>query len=86
MADEGGPSSDDRNRRQGGPSNNAAWMKVAGLGIELAGTTLGMTAIGIGIDWTLQSPRPIATAIAALVGFAFGMFRFIQRANHSRPT
>lgn len=65
------------------PADANAWMKVAGLGIELAGTTLGAMAIGIGIDWIVGSDRPIATAIAALIGFAFAMFRFIQRANRS---
>lgn len=60
-------------------------MKVAGLGIELAGTTLGLTSVGIGIDWYVGSQRPIGTAIAALIGFAYGMFRFIQRASRSSP-
>lgn len=68
-----------------GTPDAAAWMKVAGLGIELAGTTLGVTAIGVGIDWYTGSQRPIGTAIGALLGFSFGMFRFIQRASRSNP-
>jgi F0F1-type ATP synthase assembly protein I len=53
-------------------------MKHAGLGIELAGTTVGVAAIGYVIDWKVQNSTPYATALAALVGFSFAMFRFIQ--------
>lgn len=56
-----------------------------GLGFELAGTTLGTMGIGIVADWYAGSQRPIGTAIGALVGFAYGMLRFIQRANQSNP-
>ena len=57
------------------PSN---WMKHAGLGIELAGTTIGVGLIGYAIDWKMQNVTPYATALAAMVGFSFAMFRFIQ--------
>ena len=57
-------------------------MTFAGMGIELAGTTLGVAAIGYVVDWYLAAARPYGFASGALVGFAFGMFRFIQRALH----
>lgn len=78
-----GPDGNPRQRRE--TPDSGAWMKVAGLGIELAGNTLAATAIGIGIDWYAGSQRPIGTAIGALTGFAFGMLRFIQRASRSNP-
>ena len=57
------------------------WMKHAGNGIELAGTTLGVAAIGYLADWYLENKTLYATAFAAMIGFAFAMFRFIQNAS-----
>ncbi len=54
---------------------------MAGLGIELAGYTLGLAAIGIVVDSRLGQATPYATAAGALVGFSYGMFRFIQKAT-----
>ncbi len=62
------------------------WMKFASAGIELAGTTLGVAAIGYALDRYLQSQRPIGTAVGLLVGFAFGMFRFIRLAMQPADT
>ncbi|WP_186775789.1 AtpZ/AtpI family protein [Rubripirellula tenax] len=50
-------------------------------GLELSGVSLGMAAVGYGFDRYFDSSRPIATAIGLLIGFSFGMFRFIQRAT-----
>ena len=66
-------------------SKSSDWMKHAGLGIELAGTTIGVGLIGYAIDWKMQNETPYATALAGLIGFSFAMFRFIQnvtRENH----
>ncbi|WP_218933904.1 AtpZ/AtpI family protein [Rubripirellula lacrimiformis] len=63
-----------------------AWMKFAGLGIELAGTTLGFAAIGYAVDWALGSQRPLGTAAGVLIGFSFAMFRFIKIASGGNPT
>ena len=59
-------------------ANSTGWMKQVGLGIELAGTTIGVAALGYFIDWKMQTATPYATASFALVGFSFAMFRFIQ--------
>lgn len=66
-------------------ADSSGWMKHAGLGIELAGTTIGVAALGYAIDWKLQNETQYATALFALIGFSFAMFRFIQnvtRENH----
>ncbi|WP_149752721.1 AtpZ/AtpI family protein [Rubripirellula obstinata] len=57
------------------------WMKHAGLGIELAGTTIGVAALGYAIDWKMQNKTQYATALFALIGFSFAMFRFIQNVS-----
>ena len=56
------------------------WLQLASLGMELAGATLGMAAVGGMIDWYRDQPLGIGVAFGALVGFGFGMLRFIQKA------
>ena len=63
--------------------SSRSWMRYAGLGIELASFTLGCTAIGYFVDQWLGNATPIGTAFGTLIGFSFGMFRFIQRALNS---
>ncbi len=60
-------------------------MKHAALGMGLAGTTLGMAAIGYAVDRYFQVETLYATAMATLVGFAFAMFRFIQHVTQNNP-
>ena len=57
------------------------WMRMASLGIELASYTLGLAAAGYVVDMRRGHETLYATAIGSLVGFGFGMFRFIQKAN-----
>jgi F0F1-type ATP synthase assembly protein I len=59
------------------------WLRHAGLGIELGGTTVGCGAIGYGIDRWMGNTTPYATAACLLIGFAFAMFRFIQNVTRS---
>lgn len=65
------------------PLPSKAWMRHAGLGIELGGTTLGCGAMGYAMDWWLGSATPYATAAGLLIGFAFAMFRFIQNVTRT---
>ncbi len=56
------------------------WLRFAGLGIELATSTLLFAGIGYLVDWMLALPKSYATAAGTLVGFTIGMIRFIQQA------
>lgn len=56
-------------------------MKLAGMGMELAGSTLGLAGVGYLFDWYQGGPDRYGTAAGILIGFAFGMFRFIQKAR-----
>jgi F0F1-type ATP synthase assembly protein I len=58
-------------------------MQFAGLGMELSATTLGLAGIGYLVDTVRGHQTLYATATGVLVGFAFGMFRFIQKASGS---
>ena len=80
--EDGNPSDADSDDGLGTPQ--APWMRMAGLGMELASYTLGLAAIGYVVDSRRGHARPYATAAAALVGFSFGMFRFIQKATGGR--
>ena len=68
-----------------GPPNSdkepKAWMRFAGLGMELAGYTVALMGIGYAIDTNRGHVKPLCTAIGTLIGFSFGMFRFIQQAS-----
>lgn len=54
-------------------------LRFVGLGTELAGFTLVFAGIGHLLDNGLQTSKPYASALAALVGFTLGMVRFIQQ-------
>ncbi|MFK8110978.1 MAG: AtpZ/AtpI family protein [Rubripirellula sp.] len=62
------------------PKNDKPWMKMAGMGMELAGSTLGLAAVGYFVDQYRGESKGYGIAIGCLVGFGFGMFRFIQKA------
>lgn len=61
-------------------SDPRPWTRVAGLGMELAGATLGCAGIGHLIDRYRGGTDGIGVGIGAFIGFALGMFRFIQKA------
>ena len=65
-------------------SKSQPWMKFAGMGIELASFTLGLAGIGYLIDSRRGHATPYAFAFGALIGFGYGMFRFIQKATSGR--
>lgn len=71
-------------RRADGESSTAhdgkPWVRFAGLGMELAGSTLVLAGIGHLIDRWRGGADGLGIAIGALVGFSFGMFRLIQLA------
>ncbi|MGB7344634.1 MAG: AtpZ/AtpI family protein [Pirellulaceae bacterium] len=71
-----------QNERDQTKSANS-WMRFAGMGLELASYTLALTAIGYAVDHYRGHQTPIATAIGTMIGFSFGMFRFIQRASNA---
>ena len=55
-------------------------MRFIGLGTELAVFTLIFAGLGYVVDSTFQLQKSYATAAGTLVGFTFGMVRFIQQA------
>ncbi len=57
------------------------WIRLSGAGLELAFITIVFGAIGAAIDRHLQSARPTCSAIGGLLGFTFGMIRFIRLAT-----
>jgi hypothetical protein len=75
--DGSGPAASDRG---GGTSEARHWQRFAGLGMELSGATLGLAAVGYGLDRWRGADGTIGVALGALIGFAFGMFRLIQTA------
>jgi F0F1-type ATP synthase assembly protein I len=58
-------------------------MKFAGLGMELASYALGLAAVGYAIDFQRGHDKPYGAAAGTLLGFSFGMFRFIQRVSQA---
>lgn len=67
-------------------SADAGWIKFVGMGIELAGVTLGIAAFGYLADGYFRTAKPYGTGLGTMVGFTFGLFRFIQRAmKNNRP-
>lgn len=63
------------------PDGSKQWMRFAGLGMELAGYTLGTAGLGFLFDKYRGNVTPYATALGALIGFTFGMYRFIRQAS-----
>ncbi len=60
--------------------DRSTMFRFAGLGIELATSTLLFAGIGYFVDWLLELEKSYGTAAGTLVGFTIGMFRFIQQA------
>ncbi|TWT83420.1 hypothetical protein CA13_48850 [Planctomycetes bacterium CA13] len=71
---------------RGGRTSKNVWMRLVGMGLELAGITLMFTAFGYWIDDWRQADRPFVTALAMLVGFSLAMTRFIIVALKSGAT
>ena len=55
-------------------------MRLTGAGLELAAATLSFGAIGVWVDRVQAVDRPVWSAGLGLVGFSFGMYRFIRLA------
>ncbi len=53
---------------------------VAGMGFELAGTTVALAGLGHLVDRGLGGESNIGFAFGGLIGFGLGMFRFIMKA------
>jgi len=53
---------------------------VAGMGFELAGTTVLLAGAGHLVDRYFGGERGIGFAVGGLIGFGLGMFRFILKA------
>ncbi|MGI9472329.1 MAG: hypothetical protein ACR2NZ_12380 [Rubripirellula sp.] len=67
-------------RGQGNPQDDKPWLKVVGLGMELAGSTLVLAGVGHLVDRYRGKADGVGVAIGAFLGFGLGMFRFIQKA------
>ena len=57
------------------------WLRLAGLGMELATFTLVCTGFGYWVDSYRQHATPYGSAAGALIGFALGMIRFVIQAR-----
>ncbi len=55
-------------------------LRLAGLGMELAFSVIGFTALGVWIDRRLET-APWALVICASLGFVGGMYNFIRAAQ-----
>lgn len=56
------------------------WLRLSGAGLELAFITIVFGAIGAVIDRQVQTARPVFSALVGVLGFTFGMIRFIRLA------
>ncbi len=59
------------------------WMRLVGLGTELATFTLVIAGLGYVLDWYRQHETPYGLAGGTLIGFILGMTRFIMQAMQS---
>lgn len=62
------------------PPVQKPWMKFTGLGMELAGPTLGLAAVGYLVDRQRGKADGYGVAAGVLIGFSFGMFRLMKQA------
>ncbi|NND99037.1 MAG: AtpZ/AtpI family protein [Pirellulaceae bacterium] len=92
MTPESGRKSEENRRDSSAPANpnptasdSSRWMKFAGLGIELSSITLGCAGIGYLVDHLYGNPKPFGAALGTLIGFTFGMYRFIRRVSPQPP-
>lgn len=76
---------DDQTRESPQTSTAAKpWMKFAGLGMELASYSLGAAGVGYAVDLQRGHGKPYGAAVGTLIGFGFGMVRFIQRVSRQQ--
>ena len=66
--------------RTSGRRDRVVMLRIAGLGLKLASSTLVFAGIGYLVDSFFQLEKSYAMAGGALIGFALGMIRFIQQA------
>lgn len=62
--------------------------RYAALGTELAAYTLVFAGVGFAVDKARGNQKYYATAFGTLIGFAYGMFRFVsevQRGTGGKP-
>ena len=71
-------SGDDEDARR---KTRAKVLRFAGLGTELAAYTLTVAGVGYVIDSARGHDKAYATAFGTLIGFTFGMVRFIREVN-----
>ena len=57
------------------------WARFAGAGFELAGISFLFGLGGYALDRWLGNTKPLATAVATLIGFSLGLLRFIILAS-----
>lgn len=64
----------------GDDAGRPAALRMAGAGLELAGSTLVMAGLGYAIDAARGHATPYAAIAGTLVGFSLGMYRLIAMA------
>jgi F0F1-type ATP synthase assembly protein I len=64
--------------RQGSQPRSVA--QVAGMGLELAGTTVALAGLGHLVDRYCGGAGSIGFAAGGFIGFGLGMYRFILKA------
>lgn len=72
------------NSDQDGRAARQLALRNVGLGMELAAFTLVFTGVGYWIDSSGDHEKPLATALATLVGFTLGMIRFIRQVTSGK--
>ena len=61
-------------------SQPRSFAQVAGMGLELAGTTAALAGLGHLVERYCGGDRSIGFAIGGFIGFGLGMYRFILKA------
>lgn len=69
-----------RQRKPGDRAGVPSGMRLAGVGMELAASTLVLGGIGLWIDRSRGRETPYLAIAGALVGFAVGLYRLIRLA------
>ncbi len=65
---------------RGGGAGWSSAIRLAGAGLELAGSTLVFGAAGYWVDWIRDHGTPYVALVGLLVGFAVGLYRLISLA------
>ena len=63
--------------RRKSTDESSPWLRLAGLGAELAGAILGFVLVGYWIDKTFDT-RPWGLLICALCGLVGGLYNFFR--------